>query len=30
MGDGKTMPSPEVAQKANALLKSIKEDMKLR
>jgi len=30
MGDGKTMPSAEVAQKANALLKGIKDGMQLR
>ena len=29
MGDGKTMPSAEVAQKANALLKNIKDGMQL-
>jgi hypothetical protein len=29
MGDGKTMPSAEVAQKANAILKSVKEGMEL-
>ncbi len=30
MGDGKTMPSADVAQKANAILKGVKEDMQLR
>lgn len=29
IGDGKTMPAAEVAQKVNALLKSIKDDMQL-
>lgn len=29
LGDGKTMPSAEVAQKANVILKSIKEGMQL-
>jgi hypothetical protein len=29
LGDGKTMPSAEVAQKANALLKGIKEGLQL-
>lgn len=30
MGDGKTVPSAEIAQKANAILKGVKEDMQLR
>ncbi|MBL0059014.1 MAG: ATP-binding protein [Elusimicrobia bacterium] len=30
LGDGKTMPSAEAVQKANAILKSVKEDMQLR
>ena len=30
MGDGKTMPSAETAQKANAILKSVKDGLQLR
>ena len=30
MGDGKTMPSAETAQKANAILKGVKDGMELR
>lgn len=30
MGDGKTMPSAEIAQKANAILKGVKDEMQLR
>jgi len=30
MGDGKTMPSAEVAQKTNAILKSVKEGLHLQ
>jgi len=30
MGDGKTMPSAETAQKANAILKSVKEELRLQ
>ena len=29
LGDGKTLPSPEIAQKANAILKDVKEGMQL-
>ena len=30
MGDGRTMPSAETAQKANAILKGIKEGLQLQ
>jgi hypothetical protein len=30
MGDGKTLPPPEAAEKANTLLKKVKEELKLR
>lgn len=30
LGDGKTLPSPEVTNKANELLKKVKEDFQLR
>lgn len=29
IGDGKTVPSAEIAQKVNAILKNIKDDMKV-
>jgi len=30
MGDGKTLPSEETAQKVNSLLKGVKDEMQLK